>query len=350
MRTGLAPLMNAAALPTVDIIIPTRNRGSLIEVTITSIRASEGVEFTLWVVDQSDDEQTALVVEQHARSDARIRYMGSDSRGISSARNIGAAAGHAPYILYTDDDCRVDPGWAAAMVAELSRPEIWTAFGRVLPERAENSAEPATDDHDHPTYVGIALAQKLSMERKIYGENRLDLSFGHGANMGLRRDRLTQIGGFDEQLGVGGPLRSWEDRDIAFRIMTAGGKLVYTPDALVYHRLWRNWAGVARTFADYGIGAGATAGKYLRYGDWAGALLMGEWMLSQGLRQALSGAVKWRSHRKLALGLKQLFYPWMGLWMSWGYPLSDEHQIYRPQGTAPAAEAERAHASSDGRL
>lgn len=39
--------------PEVDIVIPTRNRGALIEMTISSIRASVGVDLTLWVIDQA---------------------------------------------------------------------------------------------------------------------------------------------------------------------------------------------------------------------------------------------------------------------------------------------------------
>ncbi|EFO81431.1 glycosyl transferase family protein [Oscillochloris trichoides DG-6] len=314
--------MQVESLPKIDIIIPTRNRGHLIDVTLASIRASVGVTFNLWVIDQSDDDCTERAVAPHAAVDSRVHYIPTHTRGISAARNVGVSMSHAPYILFTDDDCRVDPGWAAAMITELLHPMVWAVFGRILPETE-------VDLPTHPALQGVALATKMSGSRVVYARNRFNLGFGHGASMGVRREVLEYLGGFDDLLGVGAILRSWEDRDLGFRILSAGGQIVYTPSALLYHRQWRDWHGISRAYADYGIGAGATAAKFLRYGDLGGAVLLFEWLVSQGLRQALSGVFKWHSPHKIRIGLGQLYYPWVGLWRSLRYPLSHRHRVYR---------------------
>src|SRR5262245_1620449 len=106
----------------VDIIIPTRGRGALIDVTIESIRHSSYPHFKLWVVDQSDDRATEAAVTYHTQDDPRIHYLRSTTRGSNLARNEGVAAGRAPYILFTDDDCRVEPDWVTAMTTELTDP------------------------------------------------------------------------------------------------------------------------------------------------------------------------------------------------------------------------------------
>lgn len=309
-------------IPTVDIVIPTCNRGNLIEATIASIRACQGVTLTLWVVDQSQDDRTKQVVMQHAQADPRVRYMHTAARGISAARNAGVAAGCAPLVLFTDDDCRVDPDWARQMAQALDSPGVWAVFGRVLPDRTDHPLV-------HGVTPGIALGVKLSNQPERYAANRFNLGFGHGASMGVQRTRLEQLGGFDEFLGVGGPLRSWEDRDLGYRILAAGGIILYHPSALLYHRQWRDWGSVWRATHNYGLGTGAVAGKYLRCGDAGGLVLLGEWLLDQGVRQIFSGIFKWHSYQKVAVGFQQMITPWIGLAHGMRYPIDRQYRIYR---------------------
>lgn len=328
-------------IPPVDIIIPTRNRGALIAGAIASICCSSYRNFTLWVADQSDNDHTEQEVARYASTDGRVRYLRLRSRGISMARNSGAAAGTAPFMLFTDDDCSVTPEWIGAMLAELSQPDTWAVFGRVLPER---------DDELIPTdvrlaAVGLDMATKLSPQRAVYEANRYNLGFGHGASMGVRREAYERVGGFDELLGTGGPLRSWEDRDFGYRILAAGGRIVYTPEALLYHRQWRGWSGVRRAYRDYALGTGAVVAKYLRCGDRGAWLLLGEWLLGQGLRQAASGLLKWRSWQKFYIGLQQLAYPWVGLAIGLCHPVDRERGVYHRAGAGygptPPVEEER---------
>ncbi|PDW03165.1 glycosyltransferase family 2 protein [Candidatus Viridilinea mediisalina] len=306
----------------VDVMVATCNRAQLITPIVESLRNSTGVDLRVWIMDQSDNDATAEVVQRLAQADPRINYVRIEVKGWSTAHNIGASLGQAPYLLFTDDDCRVDPGWAAALASSLADQQTWGAFGRILDETTEQSA---SDD----VTPGLRLAVKMSTERAVYRDNRFNLGFGHGANMSLRRDAWQRLGGFDEALGPGAVLRSGADRDIGYRILAEGGQIVYTPDALVYHNQWRNWPAVWRAFRNYGIGTGATAGKYLRYGDLGGLVLLIEWVLNQGLRQVLSGLIKWRSWQKTAIGLQQFVMPLYGLVRSLRVPLSREHRVYK---------------------
>jgi 2-polyprenyl-3-methyl-5-hydroxy-6-metoxy-1,4-benzoquinol methylase/GT2 family glycosyltransferase len=325
--------------PEVDIVIPTRGRGALVGVTIDSICQSRYGDFKLWIVDQSEDGATEAAVTPHCRADSRVRYVRSRSCGSNQARVEGVAAGHAPYILFTDDDCRVDPGWVAAMTTELSDQEHSAVFGRVIPDQ-EFEAEQT--DGARAVSPAIRLAVKDHPRRQEFAGNRFRLDFGHGANMGLRRDAYQAIGGFDRLLGCGGPLRAWPERDLGYRILSRGGRIIYTPEAVVHHRHWRDWKEVRQTVRNYGFGTGAVAGKYLRSGDWGGAYLMGEWIVDQGARQILSGVLKWRSWQKIEAGLMQLVYPWVGLCHSLRYPVNRDRLLYEDRAgvaSAPAGDA-----------
>jgi GT2 family glycosyltransferase len=293
-----------------DIVIPTRGRGALLDATLRSLRDSTLGTVDIWVADQSDDDATQRAVAPHAGEDPRVHYLRLESRGISPGRNEGAAAGRAPFILFTDDDCVATPGWAGTLARELRQDAICMAFGRVLPD---DTYHPPIPPGATPASRAIPMALKDAPARRVYGGNRFDLSFGHGASMGIRRDWLAELGGFDDMLGVGCPLKSFDDRDIGYRTLARGGRIVYTPEALTYHRHWRSWQSLRRAYRDYAIGAGAAAGKYIRCGDAGGWYILLEWVADQGVRQAASGLLKWRSWQKIQVGLFQIAYPWVGL-------------------------------------
>jgi glycosyltransferase involved in cell wall biosynthesis len=311
--------------PLVDIIIPTRGRGPLIDITVSSIRAGELTDFALWIVDQSDDSATEAAVAPHVQADRRVHYTRVAPRGSSAARNVGIAAGHAPYVAFTDDDCRAEPTWLSRLVDELSQPKIWAVFGRVIPDE---SYQPVVLQHMTPVSASLPVALKDAPEREVYAGRRFDLGFGHGANMAFRRERLEELGGFDEMLGVGGRFRSFPERDIGYRILRRGGAIVYTPQALIYHRHWRGWDDIRRTYRNYAIGTGAATAKYMRCGDRAAAYLLVEWFFDQGVRQVLSGLFKWRSRQKIHVGLLQMVYPWIGFAQGWRWPIDRERIVY----------------------
>jgi GT2 family glycosyltransferase len=313
-------------LAPVDVVIATRGRGALVDTTICSIREGSYDNFTLWVVDQSVDDVTERAVEVHTRADSRIRYMHLSRPGLSIARNTGVAAGSAPLLAFTDDDCRADPDWLAAFVRELTDVGTWAVFGRVLPDETYHPVLPLSD----PVSPSLPMAMKDSHQREVFAGNRLNLGFGHGANMGLRRASFEAMGGFDVLLGAGGRFKSWEDRDAGYRILRQGGRIVYVPGALMYHRHWRGWAETRQTYRNHAIGTGAAAGKYVRCGDAGGWYLLLEWILDQGVRQVLSGLVKWRSRQKIQVGLLQIVYPWVGLLQSRHAPVDRDHVIYEP--------------------
>ena len=104
---------------------------------------------------------------------------------------------------------------------------------------------------------------------------------GTTACMALRREAWRALGGFDESLGLGGPLRSGEDLDLALRALRAGRHVLQTPAVEVEHLtpvLWGERKGVVRRNW-YGSGAAFSKGLKLAPGPTMRALrrLAGRW-------------------------------------------------------------------------
>jgi GT2 family glycosyltransferase len=303
----------------VDIVISTCDRGERIGATIQSIQASAYRAFTLWVLDQSADDLTQQTVAPYAANDVRIRYLRVPNQGGAATRNYGASLGSASVILFTNDDCLVDPGWVGAMRTELQDERLWMVFGRVLP---------GLNLEQTRSRAGTILALKQSPAWELYGHDRLNLGFGHGHNLGVSRTAFQRLGGFDECLGPGAPFCSWDDLDIGYRAMRQGGYLAYAPAPLIYHYHWQNWQGVARSYRSYGLGAGASAAKYMRCGDLAAGLILLRWVWYHGLRMIMAGAAH-RQPGRVLTGLGQLVEPWRGFKRGLQHPLERQQLLFR---------------------
>jgi hypothetical protein len=115
--------------------------------------------------------------------------------------------------------------------------------------------------------------------------------------MALRRSILENIGPFDEALDVGTPVRGGGDSDIFRRILAAGYRIVYDPDALNWHRHRRDWEGLRRQVNGY-----ESAG----FAVWTRSLLM------EGELEALTQSRNWLRRELPALVRSLLRQPGSG--------------------------------------
>jgi hypothetical protein len=229
----------------VSVVVCTRDRGGLVVSAIRSVLASVEVDVELIVVDQSSGDDTAGAVDGF-RHDPRLRYLRSSTVGVSRARNIGLCHASNDIVLITDDDVTVPPDWAASFLAAIaSRRRVAVAFCRV----------DAADHDETKGFIPDHRVERPLLVRSLWAKSRVR---GIGAGMAMRRCPVLALGGFDDQLGPGAPVRSGEDRDLAARALTAGWWLYQTPFATVAHHGFRTWSQGGRDLTRrdwYGIGA-----------------------------------------------------------------------------------------------
>jgi glycosyltransferase involved in cell wall biosynthesis len=230
------------------VIICTRDRPALLadalDATLPTLR--EGDE--LVVVDSaSSDDTTREVATQRGMRVVRV-----PRRGLSRARNLGVAETHAPLVVFTDDDCRPQPGWLDHLASGFDADEVGFVLGQV---RAD-----VEDPH-----LPFDAARPRPAARFSGATDPIEL--GNGACMAFRRVAWDACGGADARLGAGTPLRSAEDHDLFVRLLHHGWTGVYEPRALVLHRDWRTHREVVRYNWGVGLGTGAMVGKLWRIAD-----------------------------------------------------------------------------------
>ena len=72
--------------------------------------------------------------------------------------------------------------------------------------------------------------------------------------MAFRRELLLQLGGFDPRLDGGTATCSGGDTDMFARVLETGAQIVYTPEALVWHRHRRTDTELRSCIFGYGVG------------------------------------------------------------------------------------------------
>jgi glycosyltransferase involved in cell wall biosynthesis len=244
----------------ISVVVATYNRSNRLLATLHSLVKSQLPKDTHWeviVVDNNSTDSTQSVVESFIKDNgSKFHYVVAPQQGKSFALNAGIRKATGKIIAMTDDDCIVDSAWIARIVAEFEADRDLAVMGG----RVE-----LYDLIDDP------LTVRISRERKVLSRNPFEASFPSiiGCNMVVKREIFDVIGYFDQDLGPGSKhaLIS-EDVDLIYRTCKREFKVIYSPEAVVYHNHGRR-AGSDREAVrrNYARGRGAFYCKHIVRGD-----------------------------------------------------------------------------------
>ncbi len=234
-----------SATHAISVVVPTRDRAHLLEACLAALSHALGPDDELIVADSaSRDDSVAEVARRYSATIVRCQVPGT-----SRARNAGWRRAKNDVIAFIDDDVRVHPGWARAMIAAFDRfDDAGYVTGLIGPPPGESK---------------YLVAQKIDREAVWLTERPIELQ-GHGANVGVRRAALADVEGFDEELGPGTVFRAAEDLDLFERLVARGYRGRYEPAASSYHESWRSTSDMFELHWSYGIGSGARIVKLAR--------------------------------------------------------------------------------------
>jgi glycosyltransferase involved in cell wall biosynthesis len=195
-------------LPTFSVVVPTHNRVARLRHAIDSVLAQTLADFELIVVDDGSKDATPELLATLPADQCRS-LRNETAGGVSAARNRGAAAARAEFVLFLDDDDRLRPD-ALALLREqfAAKPEADFAWGgrHVCEKDATGRAISVRRDTWATGSDGIRGAEFL----------RLALDIAASCAFTIRRRVFAAVGGFDEQLRVS------EDRDLFVTLAERG--------------------------------------------------------------------------------------------------------------------------------
>ncbi len=198
--------------PSVSIIVCSYNGGATLRACLESLGQINYPNYEVILADDGSTDDTAKI----AADFPRVRYIHQPNRGLSVARNTGAAAAQGEVFVYTDSDCMADNDWLYYLIGTLTSGDYAGVGGPNFPPPARNwiqacvAAAPGGPSHVLLTDV---VAEHIP-----------------GCNMGFWRWAFENAGGFDPEYHKAG-----DDVDFCWRLQQAGGVIAFSPTAVVWH-------------------------------------------------------------------------------------------------------------------
>ncbi len=264
--------MNMASLrvqdhaPLVSVLVCTRNRHDNVLPTLASVLACGYSNLEVFALDQSDDDSTEKATTVLCEGDRRLRHFRLPKPGKPLALTEGLRHVRGRYVLLTDDDCEVMPGWIDAIVKGFEDdPRVGCIYGAVEAAAHDAAAGYIPDRSIDSEHTILNLSELLTMPGWK--------NFGMGANMAVRTDVAKALGGWDACIGPGTKFGSGDDTDLAVRTIRAGHALHFSPHARVVHYGFRFWKSNRRDLSRIAYGLGSIFAKHVRCGAifWGGA-------------------------------------------------------------------------------
>lgn len=298
-------------LPTASVVVCTRDRTADLERCLPSLQALADQGYEVLVVDNCpSDDSTAHLVSCYPA----ISYLYEARPGLDVARNRGLQATSGEIIAFTDDDAIVDPEWLAALLRNFDDPMVAIVTGITLPLELESRAQ---------LWFEWTNGFGRGFERKTFDLATMEPlaagQVGAGVNMAIRRSVLDDIGWFDEALDGGTPALSGGDQEFFYRALAYGYRIVYEPQALVWHRHRHEWDSLHRNLYGYGVGLLAWWTRaFLEEKEWQLLKIAPSWFWQYHIHNLVYALLQRPKHIPLDLA-------WAEFWGALKGPLAYRH-------------------------
>lgn len=216
------------------VAICTRDRPESLRRTLTSLAQADapgGASWEVLVVDNGTSNDTATVVQSF--QGLPLRIIREARPGLARTRNAAVAGAKGDYIVWTDDDCVVDPQWLAAYAdAFRTRPNAALFGGPIIPHFEGHA----------PVWLRRAAARVgHAYAARDLGPDPFALSLTnnrvpYGANYAIRT-REQRGRPYDENLGRGTalPMSVGEESEVLEGLLRDGAEGWWIPRARVTH-------------------------------------------------------------------------------------------------------------------
>ncbi len=170
-------------------------------------------DYDVIVVDDGSTDKTSEIVRSFP-----VRIVQQQNKGPAAARNRGADEAKGDILVFTDSDCELDFVFLEKIVAPIEKaPEIVGVQGSYKTKQNEFMAQ----------FGQVEIETRYN---KMSKDKYIDFIGTYAA--AYKKDVFLRYGGFD----TGFPLASGEDTEYSYKLHKNGHKMLFRPEAFVYHQ------------------------------------------------------------------------------------------------------------------
>lgn len=203
-----------------SILLLTKNGGRDLERLLPALYGQTGIApFEVIAIDSGSTDGTLDVLR---RFPVRLEQIPPETFHHARTRNFAAGLARGRILIFLSQDAiPASEVWLKTMIANFDDPGVGAVYGRQLPK-------PGSTTERRDTFDAVYGDQKVVKDPAH--RNGLGYRFFHfsSVNSAIRRC-LWEATPFPEDL------KTFEDLGIAKRILDAGWKIVYEPEAAVFH-------------------------------------------------------------------------------------------------------------------
>lgn len=231
-QVPMTPETSGQVLPSVSVIVPTRNRLELLRACLEGLERTDYPHLEVLVVDNdSDDPATLAHLDGLKQKGYRVLHHPGKFNFSAINNSAAAQAGGEILCLLNNDVEVIEPNWLRTMVTQALRDDVGAVGAMLL--YADGRIQHAG------VVLGVCGAAAhahrfLRPDEEGYFQRHLLPQFESAvtaACMVVRRDRFLAVGGFDEHnFAV-----AFNDVDICMRLNERGWQSLYEPRARLIH-------------------------------------------------------------------------------------------------------------------
>jgi len=210
----------------VSIILLTYNSARDLPECIPSLLSQSYGNFEIIVVDNASTDGTVEFIRSNYPQLKLIET--GKNLGYPGGNNIGFEHAQGKYLVVVNPDTVADPEWLTELIRPLEEDPFITVTTPKI--RIYFDKDKINTCGNIPHYTGLTFCRGLN---SLAGSYNLQEEIGaiSGCSFAIRREMLDYIEGFDADFFL-----YMEDADLSWRVRFAGGKIVYVPDSMIYHK------------------------------------------------------------------------------------------------------------------
>lgn len=206
--------------PLVSLVIPTKNEGDYIRLTLESaVSVKINFPFEIIVVDDGSSDGCCESIKALEISN-NLKIITTEGIGLARAKNLGAEHSTGEYLIFCDAHLFFEDLW----IDRLLEPIIIGQADGTTPGIAAIHMPEAVG-------YGQTLNSTLSVEWNGWCETPFPCAILPGGCFAVSRNIFFEIGGFDNGFRIWG----WEDVDISIKMWLFGYKCQTQPHVKIFH-------------------------------------------------------------------------------------------------------------------